>query len=180
MNAPTAGPDFGLPASDISNRRPSDIAALREAGRQDLPCVNAIVAAAIDTWHVSERVKRISLPLYQYHAHDLEHLQILIAETAGSEIAGIAAIEAAEPAECPHGLKSSLLHGIYVDPQQHRNGIGSRLLEKMESMAGSSGFPSMLVKARPESVKFFEARGFVKLPTEDHRRHYPYRYWKQL
>lgn len=134
----------------------------------------------MDTWCLSKRIKRLSLPLYQYHAQDLEHLQVIVAETEETAIAGIAAIEPADSSECPRGHNAALLHGIYVDPIRHRYGIGTRLLSYMRVMASSWGYDGLLVKANPEARTFFEARAFEKLPVEDLSRDYPYRYWKLL
>ena len=132
------------------------------------------------TWQLPERVKRISLPMYQYCEHDLEHLQIIVAETGECTMAGIASIEAADVADGPQGHKAALLHGIYVDPRRHRMGIGTRLLKHMQTIASSRGFDGLLVKASHEATSFFDARGFTKLPIEDSSRDYPYRYWKLL
>ena len=134
----------------------------------------------MDTWRLSERVKRLSLPLYQYDENDLEHLLIVVAESEATTIAGIAAIEPADASECRRGHNTALLHGIYVDPLHHRGGIGTRLLSYMQVMASSRGFDGLLVKANPEAKTFFEARAFEKLPVEDRARDYPYRYWKLL
>jgi len=51
------------------NRALSSDVALRQAGPEDLGCINTLIAAAITTWDVTERVRRISLPLYQYRLH---------------------------------------------------------------------------------------------------------------
>jgi len=155
----------------------SDVA-LRQAGPEDIGCINPLIAAAMTTWDVTERVRRISLPLYQYRAHDLEHLFVLVAETPDSGIVGVAAIEAAETSQCPGNCNGALLHGIYMLPGRHRQGIGFLLLEKMAVIASSRDFDGLLVKAKREAVSFFEACGYVELPIEDYGRDYPYRYWK--
>ena len=152
----------------------------RSAEHRDLGAINEIISAAMNTWQLSERVKRLSLPLYQYRQPDFYHMDIVVAETRKPELLGVAALEPAaipEPAGCP---VSALLHGIYVSPGQVLRGIGSRLLESVQSIAGSKGFEGLLVKEHPRSTSFFEARGFEKLPMEDQSRDYPYRYWKAL
>ncbi len=47
---------------------------LRDARAPDLHSVNNLIAAAIDTWQLADRVKRISLPLYRYHEDDLRDM----------------------------------------------------------------------------------------------------------
>lgn len=171
------GPSCG---EELSHNSGADIITLRKAEYRDLGQINTLVAAAIDTWRLSKRVKRLSLPLYQYQVQDLEHLQVIVAETEEATIAAIAAIEPADASECPRGHNAALLHGIYVDPNYHRNGIGSRLLRYMQVMASSWDYDGLIVKANPEAKTFFEAQAFEKLPIEDHSRDYPYRYWKLL
>jgi len=154
--------------------------ALRQAGPEDLGCINTLIAAAITTWDVTERVRRISLPLYQYRAHDLEHLYVMVAEIPDSGIVGVAAIEAAETCQCPGDCNGALLHGNYTLPDHHRQGIGFLLLEKMAAIASSRDFDGLLVKAKREAVSFFKTCGYVELPIEDYFRDYSYRYWKSF
>ena len=160
------------------NSAQSSDVALRQAGPGDLDCINALIAAAMTTWDVTERVRRISLPLYQYRAHDLEHLCVMVAETLDSGIVGIAAIEAAEACQCPGYVNGALLHGIFTLPGHHRKGIGLALLEKMAATASSRDFDGLLVKAKREAVPFFETCGYAALPIENYGRDYPYRFWK--
>ena len=44
---------------------------LRPAAPDDLEEVNQVIEAAVMTWDLTERVKRLSLPSYRYNAHDL-------------------------------------------------------------------------------------------------------------
>jgi len=153
---------------------------LRGADPSDLHSINSLVASAIGTWRLADRVKRISLPLYRYHEDDLQAMQIVVAHSGDDEILGIAALEQAYASNMFDGLPTSLLHGIYVAPNYHRNGVGSCLLEKIETLARSQDTEVLLVKARPEAISFFDAHGFGKLNTGDRRRDYPYQFYKLL
>ena len=153
---------------------------LRDARSSDLDSVNTLIAAAIDTWQLADRVKRISLPLYRYHEDDLRELQLVVADSGDDEIFGIAALEQVYATDIFEGLQTAMLHGIFVVPNLHRNGIGSRLLEKIERMAGFNGTGVLLVKARPEAISFFRDRGFRQLSTRDKSRDYPYQFYKIL
>ena len=153
---------------------------LRDARGSDLHSVNNLIAAAIDTWQLADRVKRISLPLYRYQEDDLRDMQLVVADSGDDEILGVAALEQAYATDLLDGLQTSVLHGIYVAPSLHRNGIGSRLLERIENMARSNGTEVLLVKARPEAIAFFSGRGFRKLSTRDNSRAYPYQFYKIL
>jgi N-acetylglutamate synthase-like GNAT family acetyltransferase len=157
-----------------------DTIRLREAAPSDLDSINNLIAAAIATWRLAERVKRISLPLYRYQEDDLQEMQIVVAHCGDDEILGVAAVEPAYASDAFDGLPTSLLHGIYVAPNLHRTGVGTRLVENIETLARSGGARILLVKARPEAVSFFSARGFDKLTTRDHRGDYPYQFFKVL
>jgi N-acetylglutamate synthase-like GNAT family acetyltransferase len=153
---------------------------LRDADPSDLCSINSLIASAIGTWRLAARVKRISLPLYRYLEVDLQEMQIVVAQSGDDAILGIAALEQADAGAMFGGLPTAVLHGIYVAPNLHRNGVGSRLLEKIETLARSRGIAVLLVKARPEAISFFNARGFGKLTTRDDRGDYPHQFHKIL
>lgn len=153
---------------------------LRNADSDDLDNINHVIAAAMDTWDLAERVKRISLPLYRYQPHDLEHLQIVVAESGASGIVGVAALEQASAGDFPAEPSTSILHGLYVDPAYHGKAVGSRLLKRIEEIAAATDASGLLVKAQQEAVGFFAHHGFNTLPVEDESRDYPYRLWKRF
>lgn len=153
---------------------------LRPAGLPDLQPVNALIERAIDSWHLPERVKRLSLPQYRYHEHDLDFLDLLLAEAEAGGIVGVAAWEPADPGDAPPAHTALLLHGIYVAPDQHRKGVGTRLFTAAEKAAALRGFDGVLVKAQPGAEHFFMACGMQRLPVEDQHRDYPHRFWKPV
>lgn len=153
---------------------------LRPLASVDLDSANAVVEAAIMTWDLPERVKRLSLASYRYDAHDLEHLTLTGAVNAGDAIVGVAAWEPANVDDTPDGANGLLLHGIYVVPTRYHTGIGSRLIGAAMRAARQGGFDGMLVKANPDAQGFFLANGLRQLATEDARRDYPYRFWRDL
>jgi len=146
----------------------------------DLARTNAIIEAAVMSWSLSDRVKRLSLPVYRYRAHDLEHLTLVGASDAAGRLLGVAAWEPPEPDDAPPGKSALLLHGIFVDPGFHRRGVGSRLLLSAVEAARARGVDGLLVKATREALGFFEARGLERLPVERPDRDYPFRYWLPL
>lgn len=161
----------------VSMPAPTTAFRLRQARADDLPAINGIVECAIATWQLPERVKRLSLPSYRYHAHDLVHLHLVVAENADHALVGVAAWEPAHPRDLPAGQRGVLLHGLYVDPARHRRGVGSQLLDGAAAAAREQDFDGVLVKAQADAHGFFEARGLRKLPVEDAARHYPHRFW---
>lgn len=153
---------------------------LRRAGTDDLTSLNALIERAVMTWQLAERVKRLSLPSYLYHPHDLDHLHIEVVEDAKHTLNAVAAWEPANPRDLPAGQRGLLLHGIYVDPAHLRQGIGSRLLDAALTAAQAQGFDGLLVKAQAEANGFFERQGMQRLPITDPSRDYPHRFWKAV
>lgn len=150
---------------------------IRPATRADLPAINRVVERAVMTWRLPERVKRLALPSYRYHPHDLDHQRMLVAVVADAGIVGVAALEEADPRDLPAAGPAQLLHGLYVDPEWQGRGIGTRLLEAALAACGEAACRGLLVKAQPDAVGFFQARGLERLPVRDPDRDYPHRYW---
>ena len=153
---------------------------LRPLAAADLDSANAVIKAAVMTWSLPDRVKRLSLPSYRYDPNDLEHLTLMGALDTTNAIVGVAAWEPAGVADPPNGIKRLFLRGIYVIPTQHRTGIGSRLRDGAIQAARQGGFDGLLVKANPDAKGFFAAEGLHQLSTTDTRRDYPYRFWRDL
>ena len=154
--------------------------ALRPARPSDLLTVNRVIESAIHTWELPARVKRLSVPLYRYSEHDLDYLDLVVAEAESTGIVGVAAWEQADTDDAPAGHSALLLHGIYVAPDQHHKGVGRRLFGAAEMAASLRGFDGVLVKAHPGAGDFFRALGLQRLPVQDDRRDYPHRFWKSL
>ncbi len=153
---------------------------LRNAGLADIDRINSIVAAALNTWQLTKRVKRITLPLYRYHAVDLAYMKLVVAYIANEGIVGVAALEEPPVTNIRTSHSTFTLHGLYVAADRHRQGIGRRLLEMVEDIALSQGADVLLVKARPEAISFFKAGGFDELPTRDWRSDYPHQLHKRF
>jgi GNAT superfamily N-acetyltransferase len=146
----------------------------------DLDRINEIIKAAIYTWQLPERVKRISWPLYRYQEEDLVYMQLLIAELENFGIVGLAALEETDVIELPDAKRVLLFHGLYVDPIYHRQGIASQLVGEAELAAAKMNVDGLLVKAQVDAVPFFKKLGFTKLAVKDISRDYVYRYWKAI
>ncbi len=157
---------------------PTTALRLRRAHADDLPVINGIVERAIATWQLPERVKRLSLPSYRYHTHDLDHLHLVVAEDASHALVGVAAWEPASPRDLPAGMNGLLLHGLYVDPARQHRGVGTCLLDASMAAARAQGLAGVLVKAQADACGFFEARGLQQIPVEDPARDYPHRFWQ--
>lgn len=150
---------------------------LRDASQADLASINTLIERAIMTWQLPERVKRLSLPIYRYNEQDLDHLTIAVAEQTGHGIVGVAAWEPANARDLPIGQTGMLLHGLYVDPDHQRQGIGRQLLAAAVDAAREAHADGLLVKAQPDAEPFFLALGLQPIECRDPARDYPYRYW---
>ena len=153
---------------------------LRIGTASALPAINTIIDAAVMAWALPERVKRLALPSYHYHTHDLDFLELIVAIDNDDRIVGVAGYEPTDPVDTLSGRHSLLLHGIYVSPAEQRRGIGRQLLRAVEDAGRQRGFDSLLVKAQTDARAFFIAQGLEKLTIQDSRRDYANRYWKML
>ena len=153
---------------------------LRQADVSDLESVNRLIERAINTWDIYGSVKRLAMSSYRYTAHDLDFLELVVAEAADVGIIGIAAWEQSCQGDAPAGRSALLLHGIYVAPDQQRNGVATRLLQAAETAAMTRGFDGLLVKAQPGAESFFLACGMERLAVGNERRDYPHRFWKSV
>lgn len=151
---------------------------IRPARQADLEAINQVIEAAVMTWHLPERVKRLSLPGYRYNSLDLEHLEIVIAEDDRQHTLGVAAWEPAEDGDAPAGTSALLLHGIYVDPPQHHRGIGRLLFSAAEHAVRSQAYDGLLVRAQQAANGFFIAQGMERLRVDSPARQYANRFWK--
>jgi len=147
----------------------------------ELPAINAVVEAALSTWNLPGRVKRLVLPSYRYSESDRRHLCFALARAAGDvDILGVAAWEPANPRECPAKRSGLLLHGLYVAPPHQHSGIGSRLLRTVMEEAAAGGFDGVLVKAQRDAEAYFARQGLRRLPVDDAEHDYPGRYWQAV
>ena len=184
---PERGVDgFRLHQDRATPERPSAMAVglagvvLRPGSRADLEAVNRVVDDAVMGWDLPERVKRLSLPTYRYGAHDLEHLDLLVAVAHTGGILGVAAVEPGDAGDAPAGAQPLLLHGLYVLAERQGGGVGRRLVRAVLVGAAVVGWDGLLVKAQPSAAGFFERLGFERLPVRDPRRDYPHRYWQPV
>jgi GNAT superfamily N-acetyltransferase len=152
---------------------------IRTANVSDLPALNRIIEGCVMDWNLPERVKRLSLDSYRYREHDLDHLELFLAQDDDGIPLGVAAWEPAEACDLPAGASGLLLHGLYVDRQQQRQGTGGALVRYLLAQLRARGIDGLLVKAQVDAVGFFQKAGFAHRTVVDERRDYPHRYWIQ-
>src|SRR5512137_1782522 len=123
---------------------------LRRATDGDLCTINAVIERAVTTWKLPARVKSLAMTSYRYTEYDLTHLHIVVADDRTVGIVGVAAWEPAATHDCPLGRRGLQLHGIYVDPDRQRRGVGAGLLSAAATAARQRGFDGILVKAEDD------------------------------
>jgi GNAT superfamily N-acetyltransferase len=151
---------------------------IRPAGTLELEAINRVIEAAVMSWQLPERVRRLALPVYRYSETDLAYLEAVVAEDRCGRIAGVATWEAACGGDLAEGVDALLLHGIYVNPLCHRRGIGRRLFKAAESAVGKQGRDGLLVRAQADARGFFLAMGMQPLEAQSPAVHYAHRFWK--
>lgn len=153
---------------------------LRPASLIDLENINHVIEASIMTWHLPDRVKRLALSSYHYTDTDFRFLHMIIAERGENNILGIAAWEQADKRYTPENTQALLLHGIYVEPTHHRQGIGQLLFTAIEKAAHDHHFDSILVKAQQGADSFFIKQGMQRLSDDNSKQQYANRFWKKI
>ena len=143
---------------------------VRPAHKSDLPFINAVIKAAVMSWPVADRAKRLSASVLCYDKCDMEHYAVFVCEEDG-HIIGIAASDPFDD--------DALFHGLYVHPAWQRSGVGRALMAVVFDDAAARGKPGMLIKAARASVPYFEGLDLERLPTQA-ASDYPYRFWHTL
>ena len=151
---------------------------VRRAEKKDLDEINRVIEAAIMTWKLPERVKRLSLSSYRYTEFDFEHLDMVVAEDTSHNVIGVAAWEEADVRDTLSGQAALLLHGIYVEPSCQHHGIGKNLFQIAEQASQEKQYHGLLVKAQAGAEGFFQAMGMRRLPIENEQKDYANRFWK--
>jgi GNAT superfamily N-acetyltransferase len=152
---------------------------LRGATVEDLPAINTVVTSAVRTWALPERVLRLALTSLLYRESDFTHMAAVVAEDRTEAVAA-ATWETAASVDTPGGGAALLIHGIYVVPERQRAGLGRRLVEHADKMAGLLMLDGLAVKVWRDSEAFFSALGFVPFGDIDNDALYPRRMWRPL
>jgi len=138
---------------------------LQALEERDIPAINAVIRAAVHGWPLPSRVCRLSLPLLQYDAVDLEHYSFMgcFLKQAAAESPVLVGVVAWD---------SRCVHGLYVAPAAQGQGVGRALLAAVARTLPRESAP-LQVKAQRVSATFFEQVG---LQMSCELSSYPYTY----
>lgn len=151
---------------------------LRAATADDLLFINGIIEAAVMSWNLPERVKRLSMPAYRYDADALKKVDMQVASDSDGDIVGVVAWCAPDEEAALEDRQALLLHGVFVDTTSHRQGVGRKMVEAALSQASERSLDGLLVRAQPDALAFFQALDFQQLPVVDEELDYKHRYWR--
>lgn len=144
--------------------------------KTDLDSINNVVAEAVMSWPMPERIKRLSVPVLRYDNEDFKHYRFVIYRDSG-EIQGVAAWNPEAPVLTELGT-GRLLHGLYIYPRSQGRGHGQTLMAAVLAKAVAQGADGLVVKAERPSIGFFEHCGLQPLPAAGPT-DYPYQFWYQ-
>ena len=142
----------------------------------DLESINQVIDDAVMTWPLSERNKRLTVPILSYDQQDFRQFRFLLYKDGGRLI-GVAAWDAENMLVTTNG-RGHLLHGLYVAPSHQRRGYGQRLMEEAFMASEMLGADGLIVKAQRIALGFFQHCGLKVLPVQDST-DYPYLLWYQ-
>jgi GNAT superfamily N-acetyltransferase len=58
------------------------------------------------------------------------------------------------------------LRWMYLLPEFQRGGVGSRILDELETLAWSSGLQSIRLHSTPGAIQFYAKRGYTRVPDQ--------------
>ena len=150
---------------------------VKNVGVAELAMVNRIIASAVESWPVAERLKRLSLPMLQYIEEDLAEFEFFLHPHRG-DANGVAVLTRDTGLVGPYGTRCALLHGLYVHRDVQRSGVGRVLQQTVVARARELGCEGLLVKAQRVAKFYFEAQSYEECVTESVD--YPHLYWKAI
>lgn len=136
---------------------------VRSATREDLDAVHALL---VETWHATYDdvygVEKVNDITGQWHSLDAlkrnlakPYSEFIIADD-GADIMGMA-----YASQKDHKL--SILHQLYVRPENQQQGVGSLLLAEVESaFPGVYALQLEVIETNQKALQFYESRGFEK------------------
>jgi GNAT superfamily N-acetyltransferase len=128
-------------------------------------------------WPLSERLRRLSLPLLIYSETDWQYYEFLVMRD-GSTVAAMSAWDSHTRLSTQYG-SAALLHGLYVAPDWQGQSIGWQLVQAVAKKARALPVDGLLIKAERVAASYFKQRGMLAVAATG-RQDYPYQFWLDL
>lgn len=126
-----------------------------------MPAVNATLDAATATWALTARARRLARSSLHYGESDFAYFDFTGAFAAdGQTLMGFAAVEPESEGD-RRSVDCRWLHGLYVDANFHRCGVGSALMSVVEDDARRAGVDRLALRSWRDSRGFFLRQGFT-------------------
>ena len=113
----------------------------------------ASISNACRSHYTPEQIEAWAGPKRPEHYEPLIRDLIVFVMEAGDDIVGFAALDSA----------TADIRALYVAPEVVGRGVGTRLLDALESEARRSAFPGLSVNATLNSVGFYGVRGYSSM-----------------
>ena len=152
---------------------------IQTASATDQSAINRVITDAVMAWPMTERAKRLIIPVLCYNADDLTFFQTIVWRD-NDEIVAVAAWDITNRLILNKG-RANLLHGLFVSPTSQGRGIGQALMAEVAKQVAQADplLDGLLIKAERVSVSFFEHCGLESIPALN-AGDYPYQFWKPL
>lgn len=133
---------------------------IRIGNVEDAPAISRVILEALRKTNARDYtpviIERIAASFSPHHvAQQVAERQVLVATPAADPSAGnvIGTVS----------FEKGALRSFFVDPAYHGEGIGTALLEEIESLAAAKGFFSLSVAASITAETFYRRRGYKTL-----------------
>ena len=149
----------------------------------DIPAVNHVISTAVQSWPVSERLKRLALTALHYTNTDVQDFDFVLCYKAHACL-GVAVWEPENVSFRRDNYSVALLHGLYVDHQHQQQGVGKLLLDEVHLRAEKCNFSGIYARVERFSASYFEHVGYRQLPDDQgpgsSTSAYPHRFFRDL
>lgn len=137
-----------------------------DARSEDLEKINRLIEAAIGTWPIGSRLRRLVATPLRYNWVDFQDFEMVLCYKAAAEI-GVAVWQPDAPLQMAESHQATLLHGLYVAPDAQGYGVGRGLLSEIAQRARARNQDTLYVRAERFATGFFRRVGGRQLQAQE-------------